>query len=92
MLPLGHPYRHCGNRVSAIGSMMRVMLTISNVIAATTKTIAPRYLALFLLLGGIYGSFNVCHAWTGSLMARPRAKRAMSYAIVNAVANRKSLP
>lgn len=64
-----------------------IIAAIGNIIAATTKTIAPRYLALFLLLGGIYGSFNVCHAWTGSLMARPRAKRAMSYAIVNAVAN-----
>jgi hypothetical protein len=82
-------YHHRRYRVS---HLHRAPLTTRNVIAATTKTVAPRYTALFLLLGGIYGSFNVCNAWTGTLFARPRAKRALAYAIINGLANSESYP
>ncbi len=62
---------------------------IGNIIAAITTTTAPRYFALFLLLAGVYASFNVCYPWIGSTFPRPRAKRAAAFALVNALANRQ---
>lgn len=54
--------------------------------AATTKT-APRYFSLFLMLGGLFGSYNVALAWISSCFPRPRAKRASAYAIINSLGN-----
>lgn len=56
---------------------------------ATTKT-APRYFSLFLMIGGMFGSYNVALAWISSTFARPRAKRAAAYAIINSLGNGKS--
>ncbi|KAM0747982.1 putative nicotinamide mononucleotide permease [Meredithblackwellia eburnea MCA 4105] len=56
------------------------------VAAATTKT-APRYFSLFLMLGGLFGSYNVALAWISSSFPRPRAKRASAYAIINSLGN-----
>ncbi|KAJ9091478.1 hypothetical protein QFC20_007618 [Naganishia adeliensis] len=53
---------------------------------ATTKT-APRYFSLFLMIGGMFGSYNVALAWISSTFARPRAKRAAAYAIINSLGN-----
>jgi hypothetical protein len=36
------------------------------IIAAATTSLAPRYLSLFFMLGGVYGSFNVAIAWISS--------------------------
>lgn len=70
--------------------MFGTRLTLnSNIISATTSSVAPRYFALFLLLGGIYAPFNVNYAWLSSCFPRPRAKRAAVYALVNGIANRK---
>ncbi len=57
------------------------------IIAATTTKTAPRYLSLFLLLGGLYGSFNIALAWVSSTFPRPRAKRASAYALINGMGN-----
>ncbi|KAI5478410.1 putative nicotinamide mononucleotide permease [Pseudohyphozyma bogoriensis] len=54
--------------------------------AVTTKT-GPRYFSLFLMLGGLFGSYNVCLAWISSCFPRPRAKRAAAYAIINSLGN-----
>jgi hypothetical protein len=35
-------------------------------IAALTMVKAARYLSLFLMLGGVYGSYNVALAWISS--------------------------
>jgi hypothetical protein len=56
---------------------------------ATTKT-ALRYFSLFLMVGGMFGSYNVALAWISSTFARPRAKRAAAYAIINSLGNGKS--
>jgi hypothetical protein len=36
------------------------------VIAASTEVLAARYLSLFLMLAGVYGSYNVALAWISS--------------------------
>lgn len=39
---------------------------IGFIIAAATTSLAPRYFALFLMLGGVYGSFDITYAWISS--------------------------
>lgn len=39
---------------------------IGFIVAAATTTLAPRYLSLFLILGGTYGCFDVTYAWLSS--------------------------
>lgn len=57
------------------------------IIAATTKATAPRYFSLFLMVGGLFGSYNVALAWISSTFPRPRAKRAAAYATINSLGN-----
>lgn len=57
------------------------------IIAVATTTTAPRYFSLFLMVGGMFGSYNVALAWISSTFARPRAKRAAAYAIINSLGN-----
>ncbi|GAA5898681.1 hypothetical protein JCM6882_000895 [Rhodosporidiobolus microsporus] len=56
-------------------------------IAAATLNTAARYVSLFLMLGGLFGSYNVALAWISSSFPRPRAKRAMAYAVINSLGN-----
>lgn len=62
---------------------------IGFVIATTTNTVAPRYVSLFLMIGGLFGSYNVALAWISSTFPRPRAKRAAAYATINSLGNGK---
>ncbi|WVR08894.1 hypothetical protein IAU60_005953 [Kwoniella sp. DSM 27419] len=57
------------------------------VMGATVNGLGPRYASIFLLLGGVYGSYNCSLAWISSTMASPRGKRAAAYAICNTLAN-----
>ncbi|PYH93874.1 MFS transporter [Aspergillus ellipticus CBS 707.79] len=57
------------------------------IIAASTITLAPRYFSLFLMLGGVYGSYNISLAWISSTIPRPLEKRAAAFAIANMVGN-----
>ncbi|TVY55192.1 putative transporter [Lachnellula cervina] len=57
------------------------------IIAASTTILAARYLSLFLMLGGVYGSYNVALAWISSTLPRPVEKRAAAIALVNTVGN-----
>lgn len=66
--------------------------TLSFIIAVATTKTAPRYFSLFLMVGGMFGSYNVALAWISSTFARPRAKRAAAYATINSLGNSKSLP
>ncbi|GAA6039056.1 hypothetical protein JCM8097_000175 [Rhodosporidiobolus ruineniae] len=54
-------------------------------IAAGSLNIGARYFSLFLMLGGLFGSYNVALAWISSTFPRPRAKRAMAYAVINSL-------
>ncbi|KAI0127691.1 major facilitator superfamily domain-containing protein [Xylariales sp. AK1849] len=60
---------------------------VGYIIAATTHTLGPRYFSLFLMLGGVYGSFNVTYAWVSSTLPRPLEKRAAAFGIINMVGN-----
>lgn len=53
---------------------------------ATTHT-GARYFALFLMLPGTYGCFQISNAWMANIGARPRKKRAISLAMNNSVGN-----
>lgn len=64
-----------------------VFALVGFIIAASTTHTAPRYLSIFLMLGGIYGSYNVALAWISSTFPRPKEKRAAAYAIINGLAN-----
>ncbi|KAH9218978.1 MFS transporter [Leptodontidium sp. 2 PMI_412] len=57
------------------------------VIAAATQVLAARYLAIFLMLAGVYGSYNVALAWISSTLPRPVEKRAAAIALVNTIGN-----
>ncbi|ORY56170.1 MFS transporter, partial [Pseudomassariella vexata] len=60
---------------------------VGYIIAAATVNFAARYLSLFLMLAGVYGSYNVALAWISSTLPRPIEKRAAAIAFVNTVGN-----
>jgi MFS family permease len=43
---------------------------VGYIIAATTSALGPRYFAMFLMLGGVYGGFNVTYAWVSSTVSQ----------------------
>ncbi|KAL1638426.1 hypothetical protein SLS56_000235 [Neofusicoccum ribis] len=57
------------------------------VVAASTLALAARYLALFLMLAGVHGSYNIALAWISSTLPRPIEKRSAAIAIINTVGN-----
>jgi MFS family permease len=57
------------------------------IIAASSMALAARYLSLFLMLGGVYGSYNVALAWISSTLPRPLEKRSAAIALINTVGN-----
>jgi Major Facilitator Superfamily len=57
------------------------------IIAAITLNFAARYISLFFMLAGVYGSYNVALAWISSTLPRPIEKRAAAIALVNTVGN-----
>lgn len=57
------------------------------IIAASTMSFIARYVSLFLMLGGVYGSYNIALAWISSTLPRPMEKRAAAIAMVNTVGN-----
>ncbi|KAH8777606.1 putative MFS transporter [Diaporthe sp. PMI_573] len=64
------------------------LVAISGIIItlATTNT-GARYFALFLMLPGTYGGFQISNAWVANIAARPQKKRAISLAMSNSVGN-----
>lgn len=57
------------------------------ILAASTPNFTARYISLFLMLSGVYGSYTVALAWISSTLPRPMEKRAAALAIVNTVGN-----
>ncbi|RMY23738.1 hypothetical protein D0867_01849 [Hortaea werneckii] len=64
-----------------LAAMVGIIITIA------TTNIAARYFALFIMLGGTYGSFQISNAWMGNISARPQKKRAIGLAMNNAIGN-----
>lgn len=60
---------------------------IGFIIAASTLNFTARYISLFLMLAGVYGSYNVALAWISSTLPRPMEKRAAAIAMVNTIGN-----
>jgi len=58
--------------------------------AATTKT-GPRYLAMMLMVPGVYSGYVVALAWISNSLPRPPAKRAAALAFINAISNTSSI-
>ncbi|KAF4629961.1 hypothetical protein G7Y89_g8185 [Cudoniella acicularis] len=58
--------------------------------AATTKT-GPRYVAMMLMVPGVYSGYVVALAWISNSLPRPPAKRAAALAFINAVSNCSSI-
>lgn len=57
------------------------------IITMSTNNVAARYFALFLMLPGTYGCFQISNAWMANIGARPRKKRAISLAMNNSIGN-----
>lgn len=61
------------------------------ILAAATTTTAPRYVAMMLMVPGVYTGYVVALAWISNSMPRPPAKRAAALAFINAVSNTSSI-
>ncbi|KAI1085177.1 major facilitator superfamily domain-containing protein [Whalleya microplaca] len=61
------------------------------ILAAATTSLAPRYVAMMLMVPGIYCGFVVALAWISNTLPRPPAKRAAALAFINAVSNASSI-
>lgn len=61
------------------------------ILAATTTSLAPRYVAMMLMVPGIYTAFVIVLAWISNTLPRPPAKRATALAACNAVSNLSSI-
>ncbi|KAL8809621.1 MAG: hypothetical protein Q9200_003256 [Gallowayella weberi] len=64
---------------------------IAFVIAAATIKTGPRYLAMMLMIPGVYTGYVVALAWISNTLPRPPAKRAAALAAINAVSNASSI-
>jgi len=56
-------------------------------VAAVAESPAVRYAALFGMLAGVYGAYNVALAWIASTVPSPAEKRSAAVAIVNTLGN-----
>ncbi|KAI9721833.1 MAG: hypothetical protein M1812_002169 [Candelaria pacifica] len=61
------------------------------ILAAATTATAPRYLAMMLMVPGVYTGYVVGLAWISNTIPRPPAKRAAALAAINAVSNTSSI-
>ncbi|RDW79887.1 MFS general substrate transporter-45 [Coleophoma cylindrospora] len=61
------------------------------ILAAATTTTAPRYLAMMLMVPGVYTGYVVALAWISNSLPRPPAKRAAALAFINAISNTSSI-
>jgi MFS family permease len=57
------------------------------IITIATTNVPARYFALFLMLPGAYGCFQVSNAWMANIAARPQKKRAIALALNNSIGN-----
>ncbi|KAI9810738.1 MAG: hypothetical protein M1827_006076 [Pycnora praestabilis] len=64
---------------------------VAFILAATTTSTAPRYVAMMLMVPGVYTGYVVALAWISNTLPRPPAKRAAALAAINAVSNTSSI-
>ncbi|KAG9240617.1 major facilitator superfamily domain-containing protein [Calycina marina] len=61
------------------------------ILAAATTNTAPRYVAMMLMVPGVYSGYVVALAWISNSLPRPPAKRAAALAFINAISNASSI-
>ncbi|TVY21478.1 MFS transporter prlL [Lachnellula arida] len=61
------------------------------ILAAATTSTAPRYVAMMIMVPGVYSGYVVALAWISNSVPRPPAKRAATLAFVNAISNTSSI-
>ena len=66
---------------STIVAMIGIITTLA------TEDAAVRYAALFLMLPGTYGCFQISNAWMANIAARPAKKRGIALALNNCIGN-----
>ena len=64
---------------------------VAYIIGVSTMSIGPRYLAMMLVVPGVYTGYVVALSWISNTMPRPPAKRAAALAFINAVSNASSI-
>lgn len=68
----------------------QIFSSIGFIISAVTLNVAARYVSTFMMMS-IYASFGCILSWVSTSLPRPRAKRAVAYAVVNAFSNFASI-
>ncbi|KAJ5802991.1 uncharacterized protein N7503_005441 [Penicillium pulvis] len=68
----------------------QVFSSIGFIISAVTLNVAARYISTFMMMS-IYASFGCILSWVSTSLPRPRTKRAVAYAVVNAGSNFASI-
>ncbi|KAH8685760.1 major facilitator superfamily domain-containing protein [Tricladium varicosporioides] len=61
------------------------------ILSACTLNIAARYVAMMLMVPGVYTGYVVALAWISNSLPRPPAKRAAALAFINAISNCSSI-
>lgn len=64
---------------------------IAFILAAATTSTGPRYLAMMLMVPGVYTGYVVALGWISNTLPRPPAKRAAAIAAINAISNCSSI-
>ncbi|WVW85207.1 hypothetical protein I302_107245 [Kwoniella bestiolae CBS 10118] len=62
-------------------------VVLGNIIAVSTTNTAARYVAMCILPSGFYSASTVILSWISSSMTGPAIKRAIVYALINALCN-----
>ena len=61
------------------------------ILAVSTTSLAPRYVAIMLMPASFYPAFVVTLAWMSNTLVRPASKRAAAIALINCVSNLTSI-
>ncbi|WWC71195.1 uncharacterized protein I206_105148 [Kwoniella pini CBS 10737] len=62
-------------------------IVLGNIIAVSTTNTAARYVAMCILPSSFYSASTVILSWISSSMTGPASKRAIVYALINAICN-----
>lgn len=68
-----------------------IFAVFAYILAAATTSTAPRYVAMMLMVPGVYTGYVVALAWISNTLPRPPAKRAAALAFINAISNTSSI-
>ncbi|KAF2735634.1 pantothenate transporter liz1 [Polyplosphaeria fusca] len=64
---------------------------VAFILCAATHSVAPRYVAMMLMVPGVYTGYVVALTWISNSLPRPASKRAAALAFINAISNTSSI-